>query len=134
MMNNTHTDVMDTNFGGTDLVKSIMNMFEAVASADAASAERMKDPEYVKQLELQKQREYAAARLESKAFHLCRRSIGRKMSVRREDGIISEGVIVEASFAGVRNRNRSVVSQFKVVMECGVKKVRREFTVERLPG
>ena len=63
----------------------------------------------------------------------CREALGLKKTVRTAPNKTVTGTIISAQFVGERRRQRSVVAKVKIVMECGVNKMQREFVVERLP-
>lgn len=58
--------------------------------------------------------------------------IGNTIRVKDGPNASVRGVIVEAEVSGIRNRGRSIVAQFRVVLESGDAKVRREFFIEQL--
>jgi hypothetical protein len=77
--------------------------------------------------------------LRARGVPMIARAIGRSLSVRLDPGPskafrhVVTGTIVAAEFARVRYCPRSAVAVFKVTLECGVNKVRREVHVSQLP-
>lgn len=69
------------------------------------------------------------------AQEMAQRAVGKQFRVRpwNDSKVTFSGIIVEASPAGTRRTARSIIQQFKIVLESGVNKTRREFTVSRLP-
>lgn len=67
-----------------------------------------------------------------KAGSHARRKIGSPITVRLEKNVRVSGVVVEADVYKLRNRGRSTVAQFRVVIESGEAKARRELFIEGL--
>lgn len=74
-----------------------------------------------------------AASVRSRAETMTSRAIGKTFAVRESKTVVVRGTIVECEVAGVGAAGRSMVAQFRIVMECGSAKVRREFLVGRIP-
>lgn len=72
--------------------------------------------------------------LKRRSVQACLRAIGKQKTMRLDKKTTITGTIVEARFHGVRVRSASVVAQFKIVLECGPAKSRREFICEILPS
>jgi hypothetical protein len=73
-----------------------------------------------------------AERLTKRAEKLARESIGAEFTVKR-DGLSFSGTIVACEVKDWRQRGRSVVCFWRVVLECGTAKARQSFVVRRLP-
>jgi hypothetical protein len=92
-------------------------------------------PEQIAEREraLADQRVQAARSLAIRGKRMARESIGKRFTVRSSNSLSHEGEIIECNVDGVRNRPKSVIVQFRVVMLCGKNRVRKEFVVEKLP-
>ena len=99
------------------------------AAADLVDPEKIKAREEARQAEIER----LTPDILRKAERMCERAIGQSMKIRKDKRRTVIGDIVAAEPAGVRVRNRSVVAQFKVTLECGPSKVRQSFVVEKLP-
>lgn len=74
------------------------------------------------------------ANLARRAAGGCEDAIGKPFQVRTGKKSVQAGTIVECTVHDVvRCGARSIKARFKVVMECGVNKVRREYIVDRIP-
>lgn len=64
---------------------------------------------------------------------VCVFAMGKPMTVRLDSSTLMRGTVVEVIPMVWRIRGTSRVAQFKVTLECGVKKTRHSYIVERLP-
>jgi hypothetical protein len=78
-------------------------------------------------------RQRSAQDMASRADQMCRNAIGKEMRIKQTNRLAITGTILEAKPLGMRNRGRSTIQQFEVILECGLAKVRRDFIVEALP-
>jgi hypothetical protein len=84
----------------------------------------------------QKSYDEAVARLKVKAEAMIPSAIGRRMCIKTGPKTSTEGVIVEAKFTRATSAGRygdQLKAVWTIKMECGVKKVIREFQVSVLP-
>lgn len=72
-------------------------------------------------------------KFEAKARVMCANAIGETKTMRLDRKTTQTGVIVEASLDRIVNTGRAWEAVFKVVMECGAAKVRKEFFCRTLP-
>lgn len=72
-------------------------------------------------------------KFEAKARVMCANAIGETKTMRLDRKTTQTGVIVEASLHEIWNTGRAWEATFKIVMECGASKTRREFICRTLP-
>lgn len=72
--------------------------------------------------------------LQDRSIQACHRAIGKQKTMRLDKKTTITGTIVSAEFAGMRVRAASAVAKFKIILECGPAKIRREFICEILPS
>lgn len=108
-------------------------------SDDPASAEERSIPlEFLKPdptpaPEPRNEAERRSLKLRQRSVGLCAEAIGRRVRVRLGRNELVSGVIVEAEPSSQRQAGRSIIQRFRVVLECGESKQRREVVVEKLP-
>jgi len=77
--------------------------------------------------------EHFSSRQLSRAGNICSNAVGMTLKVRRSKTACVTGTIIEASPSHVTFKGRTAHLVFKVVMECGEAKARKEVHVCQLP-
>ena len=71
--------------------------------------------------------------LENRARRAAPSAIGLPYKIRTAPKRYVSGTIIEAEFARIRTEGTTRTAIFRIVMECGANKVRREFHCATLP-
>lgn len=69
----------------------------------------------------------------AKAKAMCEAAIGQTKTMRLDRKTTQTGVIVEAGLHEIWNTGRAWEATFKIVMECGANRTRKEFICRTLP-
>lgn len=74
------------------------------------------------------------ANLQHRGEQMAKGAIGKKFRIRTGKNIVTEGIITECKVNDIRRAGAcSIKVVWKIVMECGINKVKREFCVSTLP-